>query len=53
LDEVLAVVKDATMKLAGQGYRTGVTLKLDIRPGFTGQLTRKPQLVDEILNKQQ
>jgi uncharacterized protein (TIGR00106 family) len=53
LDEVLEVVRAATMKLAGQGYRTGVTLKLDIRPGFKGQLTRKPQLVDEILDKRQ
>lgn len=31
LDDVLRVVRDATMKLAEQGYRTGVTLKLDIR----------------------
>ncbi|MCI1643315.1 MAG: thiamine-binding protein [Bifidobacterium crudilactis] len=52
LDDVLKVVREATMKLAGQGYRTGVTLKLDIRPGFTGQLTRKPELVDEILDQQ-
>lgn len=51
LDDVLAVVRDATMKLVSQGCRTGVTLKLDIRPGFTGQITRKPQLVDEILGR--
>ncbi|WP_300767076.1 thiamine-binding protein [uncultured Bifidobacterium sp.] len=50
LDDVLRVVRDATMKLAGQGYRTGVTLKLDIRPGFTGQLTQKPALVDTLLD---
>ena len=51
LDDVLRVVRDATMKLAEQGYRTGVTLKLDIRPGFSGQLTEKSQLVDELLSK--
>jgi uncharacterized protein YqgV (UPF0045/DUF77 family) len=51
LDEVLQTVRDATMVLASQGYRTGVTLKLDIRPGFSGQLKEKQRLVDEILNK--
>ena len=50
LDAVLKVVRDATMKLAGQGYRTGVTLKLDIRPGFSEQLTQKPALVDTLLD---
>ncbi|MCH4158956.1 MAG: thiamine-binding protein [Bifidobacterium minimum] len=50
LADVLRVVRDATMKLAGQGYRTGVTLKLDIRPGFSGQLTQKPALVDTLLD---
>ena len=50
LDAVLKVVRDATMKLAGQGYRTGVTLKLDIRPGFSGQLTEKAALVDHLLD---
>ena len=49
LDDVLRVVRDATMKLAEQGYRTGVSLKLDIRPGFEGQISRKAALVDEII----
>ena len=49
LDDVLRVVRDATMKLAGQGYRTGVSLKLDIRPGFSCQMAQKPALVDEII----
>lgn len=53
LDDVLKVVRDATMKLAGQGYRTGVTLKLDIRPGFTGQISEKPKLVDTLLGDAQ
>ncbi|RBP99182.1 thiamine-binding protein [Bifidobacterium xylocopae] len=52
LDDVLKLVRDATLKLASQGYRTGVTLKLDIRPGFRDQMERKPELVDEILSKQ-
>ena len=51
LDDVLQVVSKATHKLADQGYRTGVVLKLDIRPGFSGQITRKSELVDEILRR--
>lgn len=51
LDDVLRVVRDATLKLASQGYRTGVVLKLDIRPGFSGQISAKSKLVDEILNQ--
>ncbi|MCI1258133.1 MAG: MTH1187 family thiamine-binding protein [Bifidobacterium subtile] len=51
LDEVLQVVRDATYKLASQGYRTGVTLKLDTRPGFTSQLHAKAELVDKILKQ--
>ncbi|WEV72831.1 thiamine-binding protein [Bifidobacterium sp. ESL0790] len=51
LDQVLAVVRDASMTLAGQGYRTEVTLKLDIRPGFKGQINEKQQLVDQILRQ--
>lgn len=52
LDAVLKVVRDATMKLAEQGYRTGVSMKLDIRPGFSGQLGEKPKLVNELLEEQ-
>ncbi|MCO6558587.1 MAG: thiamine-binding protein [Bifidobacterium sp.] len=51
LDDVLKTVRDATMVLASQGYRTEVTLKLDIRPGFSGQIKEKQQLVDEILRQ--
>ncbi|WEV53412.1 thiamine-binding protein [Bifidobacterium sp. ESL0704] len=51
LDDVLKTVRDATMVLAAQGYRTGVTLKLDIRPGFSGQIKEKQQLVDDILSQ--
>ncbi|MFT8704761.1 MTH1187 family thiamine-binding protein [Bifidobacterium aquikefiricola] len=51
LDDVLDVVRDATLKLANQGFRTGVVLKLDIRPGVKGQIHKKAELVDEILSK--
>ena len=53
LDDVLKVAGEAAKKLAEQGYRTSLVLHMDIRPGFTGQLTEKPRLVDEILSKQQ
>ena len=47
IDDVLKVIRDATMKLAGQGYRTDVVIRLDIRPGFEGQIHAKQALVDE------
>ena len=42
LDDVLKVAGEAAKKLAEQGYRTSLVLHMDIRPGFTGQLTEKP-----------
>ncbi|KXI19043.1 MTH1187 family thiamine-binding protein [Gardnerella sp. DNF00502] len=48
-DDVMRVVKDATMVLVEKGYRTGVLLKLDIRPGFSNQIDAKHELVDKIL----
>ena len=53
IDDVLKVIRDATMKLAGQGYRTDVVIRLDIRPGFEGQIHAKQELVDEILSGDQ
>lgn len=50
-DDVMRVVKDATMVLVEKGYRTGVILKLDIRPGFSGQIDAKSALVDKILEE--
>ena len=50
---VLKVAGEAAKKLAEQGYRTSLVLHMDIRPGFTGQLTEKPKLVDEILADKQ
>lgn len=51
LDDVLHVAGEAAKKLAQQGYRTSLVLHMDIRPGFRGQLTEKPKIVDEILAK--
>ena len=51
IDDVLKVIRDATMKLAGQGYRTDVVIRLDIRPGFEGQIHAKQELVDKILSE--
>ena len=53
LDQVLATIRDATMKLAGQGFRTDVVIRLDIRPGFSGQIHAKQELVNEILDGKQ
>ena len=50
-DDVMRVVRDATMTLVNKGYRTGVILKLDIRPGFSGQIDAKAALVDKILDE--
>ena len=51
--DLAANPEEAAKKLAEQGYRTSLVLHMDIRPGFTGQLTEKPKLVDEILADKQ
>ena len=48
-DAVMKVVKDATFVLAEKGYRTSVTLKADIRPGFTNTMNTKIEKIDNIL----
>ncbi len=48
-DEVMRVVKEATFVLAGKGLRTVVTLKADIRPGFTNTMDTKVQKINRIL----
>jgi len=48
-DDVMKVVKDATFVLAEKGYRTGVTFKADIRPGYTNTMKTKLQKLDKIL----
>ena len=51
--DLAANPEEAAKKLAEQGYRTSLVLHMDIRPGFTGQLTEKPKLVDKILADKQ
>ena len=50
-DEVMKVVKEATFVLAGKGIRTGVTLKADLRPGFTNMMNGKIEKINSILGK--
>lgn len=49
-DEVMKVVKEATLVLAGKGIRTEVVLKADIRPGFEGTMETKVAKVDALLS---
>ena len=48
-DEVMRVVKQATMVLAEKGIRTEVVLKADIRQGHTNMLEEKVKKVEAIL----
>lgn len=48
-DEVMDVVKRATDAVLAVSPRASLVLKADIRPGYTGQLTRKVQAVEERL----
>ena len=48
-DEVMRVVKEATMILAEKGIRTEVVLKADVRPGREGMMSRKVEIVEELL----
>ncbi len=50
-DDVMRVVKDATMVLAEKGIRTEVVLKADIRPGYTDMMHGKTKKVEDILAK--
>ena len=40
-DEVMSVVKRATMVLAERGIRTEVVLKADVRPGYVNMMNNK------------
>ena len=48
-DDVMKVVKEATFVLAEKGYRTSVSFKADIRPGFTNTMQTKIEKIDNIL----
>ena len=49
-DEVMKVVKEATFVLASKGIRTGVTLKADIRPGFSNTMNTKLERLNSALD---
>ena len=48
-DDVMKVVKEATLVLVNKGLRTGIVLKADIRPGYTNRLTGKVEKINDIL----
>ena len=49
-DEVMSVVKRATMVLAERGIRTEVLIKADIRPGYRNMMTGKIDRLDAAMN---
>ena len=50
-DEVMAVVKAATLAAAEYGTRVSLVLKADYRPGHTGELDGKVQRLEAALVK--
>jgi len=48
-DEVMEVVKEATLVLASKGIRTEVVLKADIKPGSTNTINEKVDKINHIL----
>ena len=48
-DDVMKVVKDAAFVLAEKGIRTEVVLKADVRPGHSGMMRKKTEIVEKIL----
>lgn len=50
-DNVMKVVKDAVMVLAEQGYRTGLVLKADVRPGHSDTMHKKLDALGQQLEK--
>lgn len=49
-DEVMAVVKEATEAVSAVSPRVSLVMKADIRPGYTGQLTKKVERVNKLLS---
>lgn len=50
-DEVMAVVKAATLAVAEGSPRVSLVMKADIRPGWNGQLTAKVERVEARLRE--
>lgn len=51
-DEVMQVVKEATMTLADKGFRTYVSMNVDIRPGSEKRLAGKVDAVNKIIDEE-
>ena len=51
-DEVMEVVKRATLAMAEHGTRVSLVLKADYRPGHTGELDGKVQRLEAALDAQ-
>jgi uncharacterized protein (TIGR00106 family) len=51
-DEVMEVVKRATLAVAEYGTRVALVLKADYRPGHTGELEGKVQRLEAALDSQ-
>lgn len=50
-DEVMAVIKKATMVLVEKDIRTIVSIKMDIRPGFENTINEKIRKVEDLLRE--
>ena len=49
-DDVMQVIKDATLVLANKGYRVAINLKADIRPGHKNTMTAKLEKIEKLLS---
>ncbi|UYN83908.1 MAG: thiamine-binding protein [Microcella sp.] len=52
-DEVMAVVKDATLAVAEYGTRVSLVLKADYRPGHVGELDGKVQRLEAAIERRE
>jgi len=50
-DEVMEVVKQATMAVAKHGSRVSLVLKADIRPGYTGEINGKIDRLENAIRR--
>ena len=50
-DDIIALVKKAAFVLYDHGYRTQVSLQMDMRPGYRDQMHHKVDLVNRILER--
>lgn len=50
-DEVMEVVKQATLAVAKHGSRVSLVLKADIRPGYTGEINGKIDRLENAIRR--